>query len=170
MRLLSWNGILNWAKFRKKKNPGTLERVKKKWPAAIVIGILLGAIVYFVNGSRSFLTYKNALAEGTSVEQAAGMCMRWASYMTLPDVLMILLLYLPLLMILYMTVRGKYGIPRKALFINAGYIVLMVVLQVILRNWKWVGILGASESLLEGCIYVNLVIYWNQKMARSEAM
>ena len=46
----------------------------------------------------------------------------------------------------------------------------MVVLQVILRNWKWVGILGASESLLEGCIYVNLVIYWNQKMARSEAM
>ena len=38
-----------------KKNPGTLERVRKKWPAAIVIGILLGAIVYFVNGSRSFL-------------------------------------------------------------------------------------------------------------------
>ena len=38
-----------------KKNPGTLERVKKKWPAAIVIGILPGAIVYFVNGSRSFL-------------------------------------------------------------------------------------------------------------------
>lgn len=38
-----------------KKNPGTLERVKKKWPAAIVIGILLGVIVYFVNGSRSFL-------------------------------------------------------------------------------------------------------------------
>ena len=38
------------------KNPSALERVKKKWPAAIVIGILLGAIVYFVNGSRSFLT------------------------------------------------------------------------------------------------------------------
>ena len=38
-----------------KKNPSTLERVRKKWPAAIVIGILLGAIVYFVNGSRSFL-------------------------------------------------------------------------------------------------------------------
>lgn len=38
-----------------KKNPSTLERVKKKWPAAIVIGIILGAIVYFVNGSRSFL-------------------------------------------------------------------------------------------------------------------
>ena len=37
------------------KNPSTLERVKKKWPAAIVIGIVLGAIVYFVNGSRSFL-------------------------------------------------------------------------------------------------------------------
>ncbi|MBQ8964745.1 MAG: hypothetical protein IJ089_13320 [Clostridia bacterium] len=37
------------------KNPSTLERVKKKWPAAIVIGILLGAIVYFVNGSRSYL-------------------------------------------------------------------------------------------------------------------
>ena len=38
-----------------KKNPSTMERVKKKWPAAIVIGILLGAIVYLVNGSRSFL-------------------------------------------------------------------------------------------------------------------
>ena len=38
------------------KNPDTLERVKKKWPAAIVLGILLGAIVYMVNGSRSFLT------------------------------------------------------------------------------------------------------------------
>ena len=38
-----------------KKNPSTLERVKKKWPAAIVLGILLGAVVYFVNGARSFL-------------------------------------------------------------------------------------------------------------------
>ena len=38
-----------------KKNPSTLERVKKKWPAAIVMGIVLGAIVYFVSGSRSFL-------------------------------------------------------------------------------------------------------------------
>ena len=34
------------------KNPSTLERVKKKWPAAIVIGIVLEAIVYFVSGSR----------------------------------------------------------------------------------------------------------------------
>ena len=79
---------------------------------------------------------------------------------------MILLLYLPLLMILYMTVCGRYGIPRKTLLINAGYIVLIVALQVILRNWKWVGILGASESLLEGCVYINLVIYWNQKMKK----
>ena len=38
-----------------KKNPSTLERVKRKWPAAIVLGILLGAVVYLVNGSRSFL-------------------------------------------------------------------------------------------------------------------
>ena len=38
-----------------KKNPGTLERVKKKWPAAVVIGVILGAIVYLINGSRSFL-------------------------------------------------------------------------------------------------------------------
>ncbi len=38
-----------------KKNPSTLERVKKKWPAAIVLGILLGAVVYFVNGASSFL-------------------------------------------------------------------------------------------------------------------
>ena len=135
-----------------------------------IAGAVMAGFAHFALGTLLPLTYKNALAEGASVEQAAGMCMRWASYMTLPDVLMILLLYLPLLMILYMTMRGKYGIPRKVLSINAGYIVLMVVLQVILRNWKWVGILGASESLLEGCIYVNLVIYWNQKMERSEAM
>ena len=38
-----------------KKNPSTLERVKRKWPAAIVLGMILGAVVYFVNGSRSFL-------------------------------------------------------------------------------------------------------------------
>ena len=38
-----------------KKNPSTLERIKKKWPAAIVIGIILGIVVYFANGSRSFL-------------------------------------------------------------------------------------------------------------------
>ena len=29
--------------------------MKKKWPAAIVLGMILGAVVYFVNGSRSFL-------------------------------------------------------------------------------------------------------------------
>ena len=38
-----------------KKNPSTQERVKRKWPAAIVLGMILGAVVYFVNGSRSFL-------------------------------------------------------------------------------------------------------------------
>ena len=42
-------------KISDKKNPSTLERVKK-WPAAIVIGILLGAIVHLANGSRSFLS------------------------------------------------------------------------------------------------------------------
>ena len=34
------------------KNPSTLERVKKKWPAAIVIGILLGAIYPATNNTR----------------------------------------------------------------------------------------------------------------------
>ena len=43
-------------KIPEKKNLSTLERVKKKWPAAIVLGVLLGAVVYFVNGSRSFLS------------------------------------------------------------------------------------------------------------------
>ena len=32
------------------------------------------------------------------------------------------------------------------------------------RCWKWVGILGAGESLFEGCAYINLIIYWNRKM------
>ena len=84
--------------------------------------------------------------------------------MTLPDVFMILLLYLPLFMILYMTVRGKYGIPRKTIWINVGYAVLIAVLQPVLRNWEWIGVLGAAESLFEGCVYINLVIYWTRKM------
>ena len=40
----------------------------------------------------------------------------------------------------------------------------MVVLMLVLRNGKWVGILGAGESLFEGCIYINLIIYWSRKM------
>ena len=131
-----------------------------------IAGAVLAGFAHFVLGSLLPLTYKNALAEGASAEQAARMCMRWSSYMTLPDVLMILLLYLPLFMILYMTVRGKYGIPRKTIWINAGYAVLIAALQLVLRNWKWIGILGASESLFEGCVYINLVIYWNQKMKK----
>ena len=128
-----------------------------------IAGAVLAGFAHFVLGSLFPLTYKNALAEGASAEQAARMCMRWSSYMTLPDVLMILLLYLPLFMILFMTVRGKYGIPRKTIWINAGYAVLIAALHLVLRNWKWIGVLGASESLFEGCVYINLVIYWNQK-------
>ncbi|MBQ9614686.1 MAG: hypothetical protein IJV14_19170 [Lachnospiraceae bacterium] len=128
-----------------------------------IAGAVLAGFAHFVLGSLLPLTYKNALAEGASAEQAARMCMRWSSYMTLPDVLMILLLYLPLFMILFMTVRGKYGIPRKTIWINAGYAVLIAALHLVLRNWKWIGVLGASESLFEGCVYINLVIYWNQK-------
>ena len=128
-----------------------------------IAGAVLAGFAHFVLGSLLPLTYKNALAEGASAEQAARMCMRWSSYMTHPDVLMILLLYLPLFMILFMTVRGKYGIPRKTIWINAGYAVLIAALHLVLRNWKWIGVLGASESLFEGCVYINLVIYWNQK-------
>ena len=43
-------------KIPEKENPSTLERVKRKWPAAVVIGIILGVVVYFVNGARSFLS------------------------------------------------------------------------------------------------------------------
>ena len=32
------------------------ERIKKKWPALIVLGILLGLIVRYANGSTTFLT------------------------------------------------------------------------------------------------------------------
>ena len=135
-----------------------------------IAGAVLAAFAHFVLGSLLPLTYKNALAEGVSADQAARMCLRWTSYMTLPDVLMILLLYLPLFMILYMTVRGKYGIPRKTILINAGYAVLIAVLQFVLRNWEWIGVLGAAESLFEGCVYINLVIYWTQKMKDKRSM
>ena len=40
---------------------------------------------------------------------------------------------------------------------------MIAVLHLALWNWKWIGVLGASESLFEGCVYINLVIYWNQK-------
>ncbi|MBQ8994421.1 MAG: hypothetical protein IJ091_01265 [Oscillospiraceae bacterium] len=129
-----------------------------------IAGAVLAAFAHFVLGSLLPITYKNALAEGASAEQAARMCMRWTSYMTIPDVFMILLLYLPLLLVLYMTICGKYGIPRKTILINAGFALLVVVLQIVLRNWKWSGILGTTESLFEGCVYINLVIYWNRKM------
>ena len=126
-------------------------------------GAVLAGFAHFVLGSLLPLTYQNALEAGASVEQAAQMCMKWSDYMTMPDILMIVLLYIPLLFILYMTIRGKYGIPRRTLLINVIFIVLIVTLQIVLWNWKWVGILGAGESMLEGCIYINLVIYWNQK-------
>ena len=44
---------------------------------------------------------------------------------------------------------------------------MIAVLHLALWNWKWIGVLGASESLFEGCVYINLVIYWNQKKALS---
>jgi len=127
-------------------------------------GAVLAGFAHFVLGSLLPLTYKNALEAGASTEQAAQMCLRWSSHMTIPDILMIILLYLPLMIILYMTVRDKYGIPRKTILINAVYIVVLGVLTAVLRNWKWVGVLGASESLFEGCIYINLIIYWSRKM------
>jgi len=127
-------------------------------------GAVLAGFAHFVLGSLLPLTYKNALEARASAEQAAQMCMKWSSYTTLPDILMIVLLYLPLMIILYMTVRGKYGIPRKVILINAGYIILLGILTAVLRNWKWIGVLGASESLFEGCVYINLVIYWSRKM------
>ena len=135
-----------------------------------IAGAVMAGFAHFVLGSLLPITYKNALAEGASAEQATRMCIRWTSYMTLPDVFMILLLYLPLFMILYMTVRGKYGIPRKTILINIGYAVMIVVLQLVLRNWEWIGVLGAAESLFEGCVYINLVIYWNQMENRESKL
>jgi len=32
------------------------ERLKRKWPAALVIGLILGTLIYFINGCRSFLS------------------------------------------------------------------------------------------------------------------
>ena len=132
-------------------------------------GAVLAGFAHFVLGSLLPLTYKSALEAGASAEQAAQMCMKWSSYMTIPDLLMIVLLYLPHLILLYMTARGKYGIPRRTLLINAAFVVLMSVLQLALRNSAWVGALGAGESLFEGCVYINLVIYWERKMKADPA-
>ena len=37
-----------------RKTHSRVKAIKKKWPAVIFLGILIGAIVYFVNGARSF--------------------------------------------------------------------------------------------------------------------
>lgn len=37
-----------------RKTPSRIKAIKKKWPAVIFLGILIGMIVYFVNGARSF--------------------------------------------------------------------------------------------------------------------
>lgn len=132
-------------------------------------GAVLAGFAHFVLGSLLPLTYKNALEAGASSEQAAQICGKWASWMTLPDVLMILLLYLPLLLILYMTVRGDCGIPRRTLLINLIFVVLIAILQRALRHWEWVGVLGAGESLLEGCVYINLIVYWNRKLTGAQS-
>lgn len=43
-------------KVPQKTVPGRAERIRKKVPAALVIGILLGLLVYALNGCRSFLS------------------------------------------------------------------------------------------------------------------
>ena len=47
-----------------------------------IAGAVMAAFAHFALGSLLPLTYKNALAEGASAEQAARMCMRWTSYIT----------------------------------------------------------------------------------------
>ena len=37
-----------------RKTPNRVKAIKKKWPAVILLGILIGTIVYFVNGAHSF--------------------------------------------------------------------------------------------------------------------
>lgn len=39
-----------------RKNSSTRKALKKKWPAIIVFGILLGVFVYFVNDAHSFVS------------------------------------------------------------------------------------------------------------------
>ena len=80
-----------------------------------IAGAVLAGFAHFVLGVLLPLTYKNALAESVSAEQAGRMCMRWSSYMTLLDVLMILLLYLPLLMIMICCTDMEIPLCRSAL-------------------------------------------------------
>ena len=50
-------------------------------------GAVLAGFAHFVPGSLLPLTYKNALEAGASAEQTAQICLRWSSYMTIPDIL-----------------------------------------------------------------------------------
>lgn len=47
--------VIDMGLIEEKKVPNKLEVIKKKWPVIIVFGVLLGLLVYFVNGADSFI-------------------------------------------------------------------------------------------------------------------
>lgn len=53
-----------------KKVPNKLEVLKKKWPAFLISGILIGLVVYFVNNAHSFI-------EGFSISYGIWLIVDW---------------------------------------------------------------------------------------------
>ena len=47
--------VIELGLIEEKKTPNRMEVIRKKWPAIVVFGVLLGLFVYFVNNADSFI-------------------------------------------------------------------------------------------------------------------
>ena len=47
--------VIELGLMEEKKPPNRMEVIRKKWPAIVVFGVLLGLFVYFVNNADSFI-------------------------------------------------------------------------------------------------------------------
>lgn len=48
------NRVADMGLIEKMEKPRVVEKLKRKWPAIIMFGVLIGLIVYFVNGADNF--------------------------------------------------------------------------------------------------------------------
>lgn len=52
----TYNRLIEQGKATKDKPLSVIDRVKKKWPAILVLGIIIGLIVKYVNGCNAFIS------------------------------------------------------------------------------------------------------------------
>lgn len=47
--------LIKMGKMERKETPSHLERIKKKWPAIIVFGVIMGLLLKYINGAEGFI-------------------------------------------------------------------------------------------------------------------